>query len=127
MANHQPNRKHILIIDNNCMNIRLYSVILSRLDVEIHIATNEIEAIEKVVEFKPDMVIIEIAYPPISNISFLKKIRNKIDESSTQIVAVSSCVMKGDKDFLISSGCNIFIPVPIDTRAFYQFFEKSLF
>ena len=120
-------QNQIVIIDDNSMNIELYSLILRRLNTQIHTATNKEEALNLLKDLDPDIIAFEISFSPIANVKYPKEIRNVMTSQYPKIIAISACVMNGDRELLLSAGYDAFIPVPINTCEFYCVFESYLF
>jgi len=120
-------QNHIVLIDHNSMNIELYSLILRKLNAQIHITMKMDEALNLLKDLSPDIIAVDMAFPPIANVKYPQEIRKVLTNQCPKIIAISSCVMKGDRELLLSAGYDAFIPVPINAREFYHVFERYLF
>ena len=119
-------KKHLLIVEDNDVNLKLYTYVLRGIDVEISIAKTGKEALDKIYSLKPDVVILDIQIPEINGIEVARQVRAKPEFNSLQIVAVTAYSMTGDKEKILQAGCNYYISKPIDTRAFPVIVKKLI-
>jgi two-component system cell cycle response regulator DivK len=119
-------RKRILLFENNLMNRRLYCEILKRLDVEIDIESDGENITDNILIHPPNLIAIGIEFPLRKSQLLIHAIREITANSDVQIVALSACNMKGDREALLSSGCDYFIPIPIEIHSFYNTFQNCL-
>ncbi|MCX8027195.1 MAG: response regulator, partial [Thermodesulfovibrionales bacterium] len=106
--------KTALIIEDNPDNTVLMERLLSKAGYKtIHAATG-LEGINKVLDEKPDFILLDIQLPDIDGTEVLKRIRQHEDCKSIPIIAVTSYAMAGDRARLLSAGCDGYIEKPID-------------
>ena len=65
----------ILIIDDEQINLDFFNVMLSRLGFDISTASNGEEGLDQLLEFNPDLLILDIMMPGISGWAVVEKIR----------------------------------------------------
>jgi len=70
------NRKKILIVDDEQINLEFFDVMLSKLGFQIRKAENGIEALEAVKSFSPDLIILDNIMPKMSGWEVTKTLKN---------------------------------------------------
>lgn len=79
-------------------------------------ATDGQEALDTATRERPDLIIMDIQLPKVSGLEVTRRLRNTPLFSHTPIIAITAYAMKGDEEKAIDSGCNVYLPKPIDTR-----------
>ncbi|OFY49467.1 MAG: hypothetical protein A2W85_06400 [Bacteroidetes bacterium GWF2_41_31] len=110
---HDFSGKNILIVEDEMSNFALLEALLSTTGAKIiHVTTGK-EAIDYVTNHTDlDMVLMDIKLPDVNGYEVTKKIRILYPE--LPIIAQTAFVMSGDKEKAFHSGCNAYIPKPID-------------
>jgi two-component system, cell cycle response regulator DivK len=103
-----------LVIEDDENNMELITFILKSNGFEILKAYTGQRGFELAVEKLPDFIILDIQLPDMNGLEVLKKIRASKADGNIPIIAMTSHAMSGDKEKLISSGCNGYIEKPID-------------
>jgi two-component system, OmpR family, alkaline phosphatase synthesis response regulator PhoP len=81
------NPKHILIVDDDKFLLDIYSLKFSNMGYEVDIAFGGEEAIKKIKENKPDILLLDIVMPGMDGIEVLKRIRDEgLEEGLIRIV-----------------------------------------
>ena len=70
-------KKKILIIDDEVKLLKLVSVLLSKLDLEVDTASDGQEGLEKVLKGQYDLIICDINMPKMDGIEVIKEAREK--------------------------------------------------
>jgi len=69
-------RKRILIVDDEQINVEFFDLMLSKLGFQVEKAANGREALEKVKEFSPDLVMLDNIMPKMSGWEVTKILKN---------------------------------------------------
>ena len=112
--------KTILIIEDNDDNMKLISFILEKNGYRTIRAVNGREGIDMAIKESPDLVLLDIQLPDMNGIEVLEIIRHSESNGSLPIVAVTSFAMSGDRQRLLSSGCNGYIEKPINPETIME-------
>jgi PAS domain S-box-containing protein len=110
-----PNKlknKKVLLVDDDSVNRLLGKIILEKIECDFDIAINGKDAITCLDEKKYDIVLLDIHMPDISGIDVTKYFRQKKNNKSTKIVAVTAAVMKDDIKKYYNAGINDFLIKP---------------
>ena len=110
---HDFSGKNILIVEDEMSNFALLEALLSTTGAKIIHVTTGIAAIDYATNHQDlDMVLMDIKLPDVNGYEVTKRIRILYPE--LPIIAQTAFVMSGDKEKAIRSGCNAYIPKPID-------------
>jgi len=104
--------KNILLVEDNKVNQLVVSGILEDLEVNIDIANNGKEAVEKYAKEKYSLILMDLQMPIMDGFEASEKIRQL--DLNIPIIALSAAVMKEDKEHTKKSGMNAHIAKPID-------------
>jgi len=109
-------KEKILIVEDNPQNMRLLKMILRAKNYTLLKATDGEEALDTAMRECPDLIIMDIKLPKMNGLEVTRKLRETPAFSQTPIIAITAYAMKGDKERAIGSGCNAYLPKPINTR-----------
>jgi CheY-like chemotaxis protein len=116
----------ILIADDNQPNVELLEAYLSEIDCKIATAYDGHETLEKVAQFKPDLILLDIMMPKLSGFEVCKMLKS--DEATRQIMIfmVTALGEPGDIERAVAAGCNDFLSKPINKLDFLLRVENLL-
>lgn len=106
--------KRVLIIEDNPDNMVLITRFLEKFGYQTIQSFTGKQGIEMAVKEKPDFIILDIQLPDIEGTEVLKEIRKIEICKNIPIIAMTSYAMSGDREKLLSAGCNGYIEKPID-------------
>ncbi|HEX8607186.1 MAG TPA: response regulator, partial [Pedobacter sp.] len=105
----------VLITDDDMRNIFALSSALQIYDMNIIIANNGREAIERLKENEGiDIVLMDIMMPEMDGYEAMKQIRKEKRYSKLPIIALTAKAMKNDREKCIEAGANDYISKPVD-------------
>ncbi len=118
--------KTVLVVEDNELNLKLFKDIL---DVS-HITTIELRdgrnALDICKNQKPDLVIMDIQLPYISGIDVIKQIKGDAEVRMIPVIAVTAFAMQTDKERILASGCDVYLPKPISIESFVEAVQQFL-
>ena len=109
-------KEKILIVEDNPRNMRLLEMTLRAEGYTLLQATDGGEALDVAVRERPDLIIMDIQLPKISGLAVTRKLREIPEFRHVPIIAITAYAMKGDRERIIASGCDAYLPKPINTR-----------
>lgn len=74
------------------------------------------EALERTIEEKLDLILMDISLPIMGGLTVAKRIRHKKEIENITIIVVSASAMFHNIKEVLESGCNNFIPKPIKPK-----------
>lgn len=116
----------ILIVEDNEMNMRLFSDLLKSKGYDVLQCLDGKKALDMVIEHHPDLVLMDIQMPEISGLEVTALIRKTPEVCNTKIVAVTAFAMKGDEQKILEGGCNGYIAKPIAVADFLSTVDDFL-
>lgn len=108
----------VLIVDDNPLNLRLVSFLLTANGYVVHTAANAEDALIFLATTTPDLILMDIQLPGMDGLELTKMLKADPKYKDVPIVAITAYAMKGDKEKALGMGCNGYIAKPIDTRTF---------
>lgn len=109
-------KEKILIVEDNPQNMRLLERILSAKGYTLLRATDGEKALDMAMRERPELILMDIRLPKMSGLEVTRKLRKNPAFSHTLIIGVTAYAMKGDKERIIESGCDVYLSKPLNTR-----------
>ncbi len=108
--------KKVMIADDDVRNIYSLSNLLEMQGMEVVVAYNGLEVLQKLEEERDiDIVLMDIMMPEMDGIEAIKRIRSNSRYKQLPIIALTAKAMKDDKEKCIVAGASDYIPKPVDT------------
>jgi len=108
---------HILIVDDNSVNLTVARGLLEPLKMQIDTAKSATEAIEKIHYVKYDLIFMDHMMPEVDGVEATHIIRRLVPSyNDVPIIALSANAIGGAKEMFIREGMNDFVAKPIDIK-----------
>jgi PAS domain S-box-containing protein len=106
----------VLLVDDENDTLELLATVLVQNGAEAKSHTNVADALETIKEWKPDVIISDIAMPEEDGYSFIKKLRALPPEEGGKIPAIALTAYVGirERTQVLSSGFQMYIPKPVE-------------
>ena len=109
----------ILVVEDVPNILELVAVTLRFKGYEVVTATNGEEAIERIAEQHPALVVTDILMPKLDGFALMYKLRRNPETNSIPVIFLSATyVTPEDKAFALSLGAARFLEKPVDTEEF---------
>ena len=109
------NAKKVLLVDDDMRNVFALSSELEDFNMEVIIASDGQQAIDKLAEHSDiDIVLMDIMMPVMDGYTAIKNIRKNKQFSNLPIITLTAKAMPSDKEKSINSGANDYITKPIN-------------
>lgn len=105
-------KKTILIVDDDIQEIELLSIELSEENWRLVITHSGVEALNKIMLEKPDLVILDVLMPVMDGYETLKKIKEQ--HPNIPVVMVSAVWDNEESQRCLKAGCCEYITKPVD-------------
>lgn len=120
-------RQTVLVVDDNAQNLELLVVYMEDVpEVAVITATNGLEAMEQVVENRPDLILLDIMMPKMSGFEVCRRIKNDPKTREIVVVMVTALNETGDVERAAECGTDDFITKPIDREALVELVRSLL-
>jgi len=104
----------ILLAEDNEANLETMEAFLEYAGYSVLVARNGKEAIESAVEYKPDIILMDIQMPKMDGIEAIRILKNDSNTSHIPIIALTALAMPGDRDRCFAAGANDYISKPVN-------------
>lgn len=116
--------KRVLIVEDNELNMKLFSDLLEAHGYETRETREGLKAISIARAFKPDLILMDIQLPEVSGLEVTKWIKDDANLAHIPVVAVTAFAMKGDEKRIRDGGCEAYIAKPITVTTFLATVRK---
>jgi CheY-like chemotaxis protein len=116
-------RPRVLVVDDD-PETRLMVDLSLRDDYEVTKASNGIEAIERMVEFEPDLLLIDIMMPKMNGYQLLQSIRRNPMFGNTPVVVLSAKSARRDHEYAMKLGATDCLAKPYHVNDLLKTVEK---
>jgi two-component system, OmpR family, alkaline phosphatase synthesis response regulator PhoP len=104
----------VLIVDDNPQNVELLQAFLESLPVKIVTAVDGVDALEKVAQHNPDLILLDIMMPRMSGFQVCKRLKSDPKTKDIQILMVTALNELGDIEQATECGTDDFVSKPIN-------------
>jgi two-component system, cell cycle response regulator DivK len=102
----------VLIAEDDPDNRRGYAEYLSHLGYRVAQATTGPEALARMRELQPDLLLLDLALPDMDGWEVARHVRADPSVGHTPIIAWSACVFPSDVERATDAGCDLFLDKP---------------
>lgn len=118
--------KRVLIAEDNAVNRELLRELLEMRGYNVVEACDGQEALQKMAEAPPDILLLDLGMPVLDGFETVHKIREDPSLHSLPILAVTAYAMRGDREKVLSSGFDGYLSKPINPGALDQELARLL-
>lgn len=104
----------ILIADDNIQNCELLDAFLADENYEIAMAHDGRETLQKVEEFQPDLILLDIMMPKLSGYEVCKQLRSEAATRDIPVLMVTALAEMGDIERAVQAGADDFLTKPVN-------------
>lgn len=104
----------ILVVDDDEMNRDMLSRRLLRKGYEVVLAVNGVEAIEKAVTDRPELILMDLSMPVLDGYEATRRLKAEGDTSGIPIIGLSAHAMVGDREKALAAGCDDYDTKPVE-------------
>jgi two-component system, OmpR family, alkaline phosphatase synthesis response regulator PhoP len=124
----EPTRDRVLIADDNEANVELLEAYLadSGLDVEIAVAVDGQDTLDKAASFQPDLILLDVMMPKLSGFEVCQKLKGNPATSKIMILMVTALNEHGDMERAVDAGTDDFLSKPVDKMSLVKRVENML-
>lgn len=105
------NNKKVLIVDDNELNIKVAKRAMKALNFEIDECYNGKECLEKTLENKYDLILMDIMMPVMSGESAMRELKQR-EDFNTPVIALTADALEGSKEKYEKEGFKDYIAKP---------------
>lgn len=120
---------HVLLVEDNKTNQMLMNIVLGDLDLDVDLAQNGLEAVEKFKQNKYDLILMDENMPKMNGIEATRIIldaEKKENLKHTPIVALTANALATDRERFLKAGMDEFVAKPLDHESFVRVLHSFL-
>ncbi len=116
----------ILIADDNQANVELLEAYLADVDCDIAVASDGQETLDKVVQFQPDVILLDVMMPKLSGLEVCKTLKDASATRGIMILMVTALNELGDIERAVAAGTDDFLSKPVNKLELVKRVENML-
>lgn len=116
LADAEPNiaESTVLVVDDNAQNLELLVAYLDTLGCKVDTAVDGVEALDKVSQGPPDLILLDVMMPRMSGFEVCRKLKSAPETRAIPIIMVTALNELGDIERGVESGTDDFISKPVN-------------
>lgn len=118
--------KKILAVDDEKHIVRLVQVNLQRHGYEVHTAYDGREALEKVREVKPDLIVLDVMMPHLDGFGVLRRLKADPETRDIPVIMLTAKAQDADVFRGWQSGVDSYLTKPFNPLELITFVERIL-
>jgi len=124
-ASHAEQRL-ILLAEDNEDNINTMSDYLLTRGYWVVVARNGAEAVERAMEERPDVILMDVQMPAMDGLEATRRIRADANLKAVPIIALTALAMPGDRERCLDAGADVYLSKPVSLRMLVETIEARL-
>ena len=116
----------ILIADDNAANRELLEAFLEPIDCELKFSVDGADTMEKVQQFGPDLVLLDVMMPKMSGFEVCRAIKGDDQTSQIMVLVVTALNELGDIERAVAAGADDFLSKPVNQIELRKRIENML-
>lgn len=109
---------HILVVDDNDLNLVLLAKILELEGYQVTMAHNGLEAIQSAEQIMPDLALLDVMMPEMNGYELCRKMRQPPFNMEIPIVMLTAMSSDGERAQALEAGANDIWSKPFDMEVF---------
>lgn len=114
--------KKALVVDDSAYNRTLLAAILRKKNLQIEMAEDGEQAVQKFLEFNPDIVFLDYMMPKKNGVEALAEMK----KSNPRVIGIMLTAISGEEDVnsAKNAGANGYLLKPVDIQKLYEILKK---
>ncbi len=117
---------HILIIDDSPTEVHVFKNMLLKNDIEVSVARNGEEGIEKAIAVKPDCILMDVVMPGKNGFQATRDLSRNPATSAIPVIIITTKDQETDKIWGMRQGARDYIVKPAQERDLIERINKVL-
>lgn len=115
-----------MIADDNEANCELLEAYLASVECEVQVAVDGQDALDKVAEFVPDLILLDVMMPKLSGFEVCEKLKQDPATRKIMVLMVTALNERGDIERAVQSGTDDFLSKPVNQVELIKRVENML-
>lgn len=116
----------ILIADDNAANRELLEAYLLGMDCELETAVDGEDALAKIAEFRPDLILLDVMMPKLSGFEVCRQLKDAPETARMMVLMVTALNEPGDIERAVDAGTDDFLSKPVNRIELIKRVENML-
>lgn len=116
----------VLLVDDEPDNIGVAKTVLDFYGADVHVASNGIEAIDKLKTVNPTFILLDLSMPFMDGWTMFEEVRANPQTSQIPVIALTAHVMETERSRAKTMGFAGFITKPFDIARFMNDIQQCL-
>lgn len=121
-----PTGRRILVAEDNEVNLKVITDMLSIHSHQVVVAKNGLEAIEMAKKHKPELIFMDIRMPVMDGLEATQRLRAMPEFANTPIICLTATTGVGPKKLHVVKGCTEHLAKPVQTKELFAILKKYL-
>lgn len=119
---------HVLVVDDNLMNIRVVEGLLKEYQIKVTYATSGQEALKIIEKMCFDFVFMDHMMPEMDGVETMHRIRDKAGHyyQKVPIIALTANAVPGNREMFLEEGFNDFVAKPLEMSVLERVLKRNL-
>ena len=119
---------HILVVDDNDMNLTVVESLLEKTRIHIHTATSGKDCLQLIADNHYDIVFLDHMMPEMDGIETLQRAKNLITSKcqDTPFIALTANAVAGVREMFLGKGFTDYLSKPVDGKTLERVVQKYL-
>lgn len=117
---------HVLIIDDSPTEVHVFKSMLLNNDIEVSVAKNGEEGIEKAIEIKPDCILMDVVMPGKNGFQATRDLSRNPETSTIPVIIITTKDQETDKIWGMRQGAKDYIVKPADEQDLIERINKVM-
>ncbi|WP_306254052.1 response regulator [Parvularcula sp. IMCC14364] len=118
--------KTVLIVEDNELNMKLFTDLLEAHGYDTIQSTNGHDAVDLARDNNPDLILMDIQLPERSGLDVTKDIKADPELAQIPVIAITAFAMKSDEQRIRDGGCEDYLAKPISIPVFIETVKRYL-
>ena len=118
--------KKIFIVEDDPVTVRLLKVMLEKRNYDVQDCDNGAAAIDKIRDYKPDLVLMDVIMPEIDGVEATRMIKNDPELASIPVIILSALGQEIEVSKGLTAGADGYMKKPFDTNMLLKKIEELI-
>jgi two-component system cell cycle response regulator DivK len=110
--------KRVLVVEDNELNLKLFSDLLRAHDYQVEPVRDGREAVERARAFQPNLIVMDIQMPHVSGYDLILTLKADAELRSIPVMAVTAYSGRDDEERIRAAGAVAYVSKPIGLQKF---------
>jgi len=115
-----------LIVDDDLLIQKMLTQVLTNQKYETKFASEGIEAEIKIMEFKPDLIILDLFMPNMDSFEVCRQVKQNSTTSHIKILAITGYDIKENREKIMAAGADGYMAKPVEKKTLIKAVHTAL-